>query len=284
MGIFADRMQQDLARAGFVLKTQQRYFRDVRTMMAYFRRPPRKLTQDDLRHYVALLEGKGLGPSRVQQQMAAIKFFFCKTAAQPEKVAWMSFPTPPTRLPVVLTPQQVKALIDGLDLLVLRIIVMVLYATGLRISEACALKTSDIDSERMVLRVVGKGDKERQTLLSPVLLGVLRAYWATERPAPPYLFTNKLSKLGRPVSPEKVEKAVQLARQAAGIEAKVTPHTLRHSFATHLHESGTELRIIQQLLGHTSIGTTTRYAQVSTRMIQGVKSPLDSIVVQPPSV
>jgi len=283
MGVFADRLVQDLARAGFVLGTQRRYFRDVRTMMVYFRRPPRRLTQDDLRRYIAMLEGKGVGPSRVQQQMAAIKFFFCKTAAQPEKVAWMSFPTPPARLPIVLTQDQVKALLDALDLLVLRIIVMVLYATGLRISEACALKTTDIDSERMVIRVVGKGDKERLAILSPVLLGVLRTYWAAERPALPYLFTNKLSKLGRPISPEKVEKAVQLARQAAGLEAKVTPHTLRHSFATHLHESGTELHIIQHLLGHTSIGTTTRYAQVSTRMLRDVESPLDSIVVPPPS-
>jgi len=190
----------------------------------------------------------------------------------------MSFPTPPAALPVVLTQDQVKALFDALELLAVRIIVMVLYATGLRISETCALKTTDINAERMVICVVGKGDKERLTLLSPVLLAVLRSYWASERPAPPYLFTNKRSHTGRPISPEKVEKAVQLARQATGIEAKVTPHTLRHSFATHLHESGTELHVIQHLLGHSNIGTTTRYAQVSTRMLQAVQSPLDSIV------
>lgn len=278
MGIFADRLQQDLARAGFVKGTQQRYFRDVRTMMAYFNRPARKLTQDDLRSYVAFLEGKGLGPSRVQQQMAAIKFFFCKTVAQPEKVAWMSFPTPPARLPVILTQQQVKALLDALELLVLRMIVMVLYGTGLRISAACGLKTSDIDSRRMLLRYVDKGGQQRQTLLPSVVLEQLRSYWASERPAPPYLFTNKLSKQGRPVHPEKVQQAVRKAALAAGIDVRVTPHVLRHSFATHLLESGIELTVIQHLLGHQRLHTTTRYVQVSTRMFKSVKSPLDDII------
>lgn len=281
MGTFADWFRQDLARAGFVKGTQQRYFRDVRKMMAFFGRPPRRLTQDDLRRYIGHLEASRTGPSRVQQQMAAIKFFFLKTVGQPEKVAWMSFPTPPAKLPVVLTQDQVKALFDALELLAVRIIVMVLYAAGLRISEACALKNTDIDSNRMVIRLMGKGEKERLTILSPVLLAVLRSYYASERPAPPYLFANKRSRLGRPISPEKVEKAVQLARPALGIEAKVTPHTLRHSFATHLHEAGTELHLIQHLLGHSNIGTTTRYAQVSTRMLQAVQSPLDSIIVKP---
>lgn len=281
MATFAEWFQQDLARAGFVKDTQRRYYRDVRKMMVFLGRPPRRVTQDELRHYIGHLEANGAGPSRVQQQMAAIKFFFRKTVGQPEKVAWMSFPTPPKTLPVVMTQDQVKALFDALESFAVRIIVMVLYATGLRISEACALQTTDIDAKRMVIRVVGKGDKERVTLLSPLLLAVLRSYWASERPAPPYLFTNKLSKTGRPISPEKVEKAVQLARQAAGIEAKVTPHTLRHSFATHLHESGTELHVIQHLLGHSNIGTTTRYAQVSTRMLQAVQSPLDSMAMGP---
>lgn len=281
MGIFADRMQQDLIRAGFTEKTRQRYFRDVRTMVAHFGKPPTQLTQDDLRQYIASLEGKGLGPSRVQQQMAGIKFFYCKTAAQSDKVAWMSFPSPPTKLPVVLSQNQVKDLLGALELLVVRTIVMVLYATGLRISAACGLKTSDIDAERMLVRFVDKGGKQRQTVLSPVLLARLRSYWAVERPAPPYLFTNKLSKDGRPVHPEKVQQAVRKAALAVGIEARVTPHVLRHSFATHLLESGTELTVIQHLLGHQKLRTTTRYAQVSTRMLKAVKSPLDDIIGKP---
>jgi integrase/recombinase XerD len=217
------------------------------------------------------------------QHLAAMKFLYRKTLGQPEKVAWVSFPRVPRRLPKILTPEQIKALLDALQLDVLRVIVMVLYASGLRISEACALKVTDLDSQRMVIRVVGKGDKERQTILSPVLLGVLRAYWAAERPALPYLFTNKRSKLGRPVSPAKVREAIHLARQLAGIKTKVTPHLLRHSFATHLHEAGTELDVIQRLLGHDNIRTTQRYAQVTTRMIQRSPSPLDDIVQQQPS-
>jgi integrase/recombinase XerD len=277
MGTIANRMKQDLARAGLAEITQKHYLADARALVAHFRRPPAELTQDDLRQYLTILEGRPIGVSRVQRHLAAIKLLFTRTLGQPEKVAWISFPSPPKRLPRILAQDQVKALLEALELPVLRVIVMVLYATGLRISEACSLKVTDIDSKRMVVRTVGKGNKERLTVLSPVLLGVLRSYWLAERPALPYLFTNKRSKLGRPVSPDKVQQAVRVARQLAGIKTAVTPHLLRHSFATHLHEAGTELSVIQHLLGHANIRTTTRYAQVSTRMIQAVKSPLDSL-------
>ena len=277
MGTIADRMKQDLTRAGLAEITRKHYLADAKALVVCFRRPPAELTQDDLRHHLTMLEHRPIGVSRVQRHLAAIKFLFAKTLGQPEKVAWITFPSPPRRLPTILTQVQIKALFEALELPVLRVIAMVLYATGLRISEACSLKVADIDSTRMVIRTVGKGNKERLTVLSPVLLQVLRAYWAAERPALPYLFTNKRSKFGRPISPDKVELAVRLARQIAGIKTRVTPHVLRHSFATHLHEAGTELSVIQQLLGHTNLQTTTRYVQVSTRMIQAVKSPLDSI-------
>lgn len=280
MGKIADRMKQDMDRAKLAEGTQERYLADARALVVHYNRAPGKLSQDDLREYLKVLEGRGLGQSRLGQHLAAIKFLYRKTLGQPDKVEWISFRSSPRRLPRILTREQIKALLQALRVSVLQMIVMVLYASGLRISEACALKVTEIDAQRMVIRLVGKGNKERLTILSPVVLGLMRSYWAKERPPLPYVFANKRSKLGRPVSPRKVREAIHLARAQAGIQVRVTPHVLRHSFATHLHEAGTELSVIQQLLGHESIKTTMRYVQVSTRMLRQVKSPLDGILGQ----
>ena len=155
-----------------------------------------------------------------------------------------------------------------------RVLFSTIYATGLRISEACALETGDIDAAKgMVLVRHGKGDKERAVMLSPRLLAILRAYWRQERPPAPYLFVGRT---GRPLHVRVARKALRLAAASAGL-GRVTPHVLRHSFATHLLESGTDLRVIQVLLGHESIDTTTRYVRVSRTLLRNTQSPLDRL-------
>jgi site-specific recombinase XerD len=176
-------------------------------------------------------------------------------------------------MPRVLSREQVLALFAGLKSPKYRALLLTCYAAGLRILEACRLRIEDIDSQRMVIRVhCGKGAKDRQTVLSPRLLEVLRAYWKLDRPSE-WLFPGQ----GRSgfVSPETVRTVFRSARDAAGLGPWCTPHTLRHSFATDLLENGTELVVIQALLGHSSIRTTTGYTHVSTAQIGKVTSPLD---------
>jgi site-specific recombinase XerD len=176
-------------------------------------------------------------------------------------------------MPVVLSPSEVAALLSALRLPKYRVFFSLLYATGMRLAEACHLETSDIDGERGVIRVRrSKGGRERVVMLSPRLLATLRAYWRFARPAAPYLFT---ARTGKPLHPEVARHALAAAAAAAGLRKRVTPHVLRHTFATHLLERGVDIRIIQVLLGHMSIRTTARYAHVSADVIARTVSPLD---------
>ncbi len=189
-------------------------------------------------------------------------------------MAFLSCPKRPQRLPTVISAEQVHQLLEALKLPKFRVLFTTIYATGLRISEGCALETRDIDAARRVIHVrQGKGNKDRLVMLSPRLLMILRAYWRKERPQAPYLFTGRT---GRPLNHEVARDALRLAAARAGLD-KVTPHTLRHSFATHLLDSGTDLRVIQVLLGHESIDTTTRYVRVSLPTLTKTQSPLDQL-------
>jgi site-specific recombinase XerD len=175
-------------------------------------------------------------------------------------------------LPTVLTQQEVERFLAALASSKYRVLFTTMYGAGLRISEVCKLKVDDIDAARGVLRIVGKGGVERFAKLSPKLLTILRSYWAAERPALPWLFA---SRNGAHVHPETARSAFKQAALAAGITKKASTHVLRHSFATHMLEAGTDLRVIQVLLGHRSIASTTRYTSVSTKVIASTADPLD---------
>ena len=270
-----NRMMQDLRLGGYAPKTQKTYVECI-GLFAQFCWEPAQADQEQVRAWVAQLEKSGVGSQRLRQHFAALKFLFGKTLARPEQVAFLSWPKDARRLPTVLSAAQVSTLLGALESPKYRVFFTTLYATGLRLKEACHLKTSDIDAARGVIHVrVGKGGKDRLVMLSPKLLTILRAYWKQERPRGPYLFPTKNN---RPLDPDFARRVLHKAAQSAGLSSKqVTPHVLRHSFATHLLESGTELRVIQVLLGHDSIQTTTRYARVSAALVSKAKSPLERL-------
>lgn len=275
MGQLRDRMMHDLERAGYVPKTRAIYLYAIRDFAGHYRCSPEELTADDVRAWVDRLMTAGIGPQRIRQHLAALKFLYTKTLWKPENVSFLAWPPDPQKLPVVLSSDEVERLLGALERPKYRVFFTLVYATGLRVREACRLETRDIDAARGVIHVrEAKRKKERFVMLSPRLLTILRKYWALERPPSPWLFA---SSGGGALNADTARKALKLAAQKAGVEKKVTPHVLRHSFATHLLEGGTELRIIQVLLGHTTIKTTTRYARVSTGLIARTPSPLDRL-------
>jgi integrase/recombinase XerD len=275
MGALRDKMQQDLELGGYAAVTKKVYLSAAADFARHFGRSPASMGQDEVRAYIRyLVEHKQLKSQRLRQHMAGLKFLYARTLGRPQVVSFLSWPSDPARLPVVLSAEEVTRLLAELELPVYRVLFTTVYATGLRISEACLLGTGDIDASRGVIHVRNtKGGKERLVMLSPRLLKVLRAYWVVERPVAPYLFTSRFN--GKPVHPSSARRALKKAARAAGLEKKVSPHVLRHSFATHLLEHGTDMRVIQVLLGHASIQTTTLYARVSAGLIRGTPSPLE---------
>ena len=189
-------------------------------------------------------------------------------------VSFLSWPADPDRLPEVLSAEEVFRLLEALTSPKYRVFFTTVYAAGLRFGEAAKLETGNIDAARGVIRIRGKGNKERLVMLSPKLLSILRAYWKMARPPKPWLFT---SERGTPLHPQVATRALKRAAAEAGLTKKITSHVLRHSFATHLLEHGTELRIIQVLLGHSSISSTTRYVRVSADTVAKTKSPFESL-------
>ena len=269
-------MMHDLEHARLAKDTQERYVGTIERLAAFHRRSPDALNQDDLRAFVDHLEKSGIGPSRLSQHFGALRFLYCKTLALPEIVSFITRPRRPKRIPTVISAEEVERILKAFEKPKYRVLFATIYATGIRIQEACKLETRDIDAKRGVIHIrAGKGNKDREVMLSPRLLVLLRAYWKQERPTAPYLFTGCT---GRPVCARVARKALRRATASAGVhDRKVTPHVLRHSFATHLLEAGTDLRIIQVLLGHESIDSTTRYVSVSKTVLAGTKSPLDRL-------
>ena len=267
-------MVQDLAFGEYSKSTRGQYIKNVEELAAHFGRPVAELVRDDLRAYVEHLRSQGRSASWLKMKLGAIVFLYEKTLGRPTDVSFVVWPKQHSPLPTVLSQQEVAAVFEALHHPVYRAIAMVLYGTGLRIAEALSLEVGDIDGQRGVLRVRhGKGDRARDVRLSPGLLQYLRDYWGMERPALPYLFASR--RTGRPPTQASVCHAFALAQEQAGITKRVRPHVLRHSYATHLLEAGTDIRIIQALLGHRSLQTTTRYTHVSTALVQKVPSPID---------
>lgn len=269
-------MMQDLDLGGYSERTKKAYVECIRMMAKFHHKSPAELGQAEIRAWVQHLVDKKQSPQRLRQHFAALRFLYSKTLGKPALVSFLSWPKDPQRLPVVLSIEEVSRLLDALETSRFAVFFTTVYAAGLRIGEACRLETRDIDAERGVIHVRGaKGGKERLVMLSPQLLAVLRAYWKQQRPAAPWLFA---SRTGTHLSADVARTAFKRATRKAKLgKKKVTPHVLRHSFATHLLESGTDLRVIQVLLGHSSIKSTTRYASVSAKTIAKTRSPLEKL-------
>lgn len=269
------RMQQDLERGDYARGTIEVYLACVQIFVDHCGgRSPLRLGRDDIRTFVDHLMTRKLSPQRVIQYLAALKFLYARTLGRPVEVSWIKYPRVKRRVPAVLLGSEVERLLAAIERPVFRALATVLYGAGLRVGEARVLEVKDVLSDRGLLHVrAGKGGHERFAMLPPRLLISLRDYWRAVRPKPPLLFPSP--RTGGPSCRQALRRALHHAAIAANIQKRVTPHVLRHTFATHLLEMGTEMRVIQQLLGHTSIRSTAIYAQVTTSLVQRTKSPLD---------
>ena len=278
------RMLEDMGIRNFAENTQLSYLQQVTLYARYFDRSPDELGPEQVRAYqVHLTKTRKLSPSSISTATAALRFLYKVTLKQNWAPDDIPMPKKPFKLPVVLSPEEVMHFLDSVASLKQRTILTTAYAAGLRVSEATNLKITDIDSKRMMLRVdQGKGHRDRDVMLSPRLLEELRSYWKVVRPKV-WLFPGDIP--DRPITPGAVEAACQKAHRAAGIHKPITPHSLRHAFATHLLENGTDLRKIQLLLGHRSLATTSRYLKVATSTVCATTSPFDLLPkVGPPTV
>ena len=274
-------MLEELERRNYAQTTIHSYLRAVAEFSLHFHRPPNQLGPDHIRQYQAHLFGRRkLAPSTVTQRLAALRFFYIKTLRKPWSVAETPYPKKVQRLPIILSAEEVAQLIDSALTPFHHIVLMTLYATGVRRAELTRLKITDIDSRRMIIHIQGgKGRKDRDVMLSPMLLKALREYWRELRRKPTdWLFPGgRWHTANHPITPKVVWNACEKAAQRAGIHKKIHPHTLRHCFATHLLEAGADLRTIQLLLGHHDLKETTIYLHHSQRHLNATASPLDSL-------
>ena len=271
------RMIEDMEVRGLSEKTQKGYIRAVRNFTAFLGRSPDTATPEDLRGYQLQMSREGIATPTFNSRLIALRFFFSMTCEREDLKRQIRLRRAPARLPEILSPEEVARLLDcapgpGLKY---KAALSVAYGGGLRGGEVVNLRLDDIDSDRMLIRVdQGKGRKDRHVMLSPSLLDLLRAYYRESRP-PGWLFP------GRPpcthLSRRQFYRGFTIAKEAAGITKKVSPHSLRHSFATHLLEQNTDIRVIQALLGHAKLSSTAHYAHVATRTLRDVVSPLDML-------
>lgn len=277
MGQLRDRLTEDLNLRRYSRSTCRKYLSCVRGFIAYHRRPAPEMGLDEVRAFLLhLSEERKVAPATHHQYVAALKFLYATTLGRPDVATAIPWPKVPQTLPDILSGTEVEALLAAIGSVKYRTIVLTAYGAGLRISEVCTLHVADIDSKRMLIHVRGgKCDKDRYVMLSTRVLLTLRTYWRVERPTGPELFPGRFR--GSSISTSAVTYALQRATALCKLTKRVTPHVLRHSFATHLLELGTDLRIIQVLLGHRSILSTVRYARVSKRLIGRTQSPADTL-------
>jgi integrase/recombinase XerD len=269
------RMTEDMQVRNLSPHTQTSYIEQVSRFARHFDQSPEALGPEDIRAYqVYLTNERKLSPASVLIAVSALRFLY-KVSLKKDWTFEDVIPAPkkPQKLPVVLSPEEVLRFLDGVGSTKHRAILTTCYAAGLRISEAVRLRPTDIDSQRMVIRVEqGKGQKDRYVMLSPKLLETLRSYWRAVRPKR-WLFEGNVS--GRSITRGAVERTCQQARRVSSITKPISPHSMRHAFAVHLLESGTDVRTIQLLLGHRSLATTARYLRIATSKVCSTSSPLD---------
>ena len=277
MSPLRQRMIEDMRIRGMGDKARKAHIRALKDFTIFLDRSPDTATPDDLRGYQLHLTNTGVTPSTYNARIVALRFFFGMTCGREEMKRYMQFRREPRKLPIVLSIEEVSDILaaapgPGLKY---RAALSIGYGAGLRASEVTHLKVRDIDSDRMLIHVErGKGGKDRDVMLSPSLLDLLRAYWREARPQG-WLFPGQ-SRVD-PISPRQLNRAFTSAKAMAGIKKPATLHTLRHSFATHLLESNTDVRVIQVLLGHSKLSTTARYTHVATKTLRDVVSPFEHV-------
>lgn len=278
MGIFRDKMDIDMQVRNFSPKTRKAYLACVKRFVAFHRRSPDTLGPADILNYQRhMVVQEGLSRSYFVQTVAALRFFYKTTLQADWDVKEIFYPKKEKRLPVVLSQEEVVAVFEATPNLKHRTIFMTAYACGLRVSEVSRLRIAHIDSQRMTIRIEqGKGNKDRDVMLSPALLKALRTYWISFRPRD-YLFPGQSP--DRPLTERSIQKVMVESAKRAGITKPVTPHSLRHAFATHLLESGTDIREIQHLLGHSFLSTTAMYLHLVRP--RHTKSPFDALPIRP---
>jgi len=274
-------MLEEIQRRNFTESTRRAYLRIIEDFARYFKRPPDQLGPEQIREYIAhLFRDRKLSDSSVHQTVGALRFFFVKMLKRPWRVEETPYPKRRMRLPVILSRDEVARLIDCASNPFHRTILMTLYATGVRRTELAHLKLTDVDTERMVLHIHnGKGRKDRDVVLSPHLLDELRRHYRrlARKPATWLFPGGQRHTADYPVSAKVCWNACREAAKRAGIRKALHPHTLRHCFATHLLESGADLRTIQILLGHSDLKQTAIYIHVSQRHLRATASPLDAL-------
>lgn len=271
------RMIDDMMLRNLSPATQRSYLHAVSKFSRHFGRSPDRLGLEDVRAFQVYLVSQGISWPSLNQTVCALRFFYGVTLNRgeiPERIAYARMPR---KLPAILSPDEVVRFLEAVPSLKARAALTTAYAAGLRVSEVVSLKVGDIDSDRMLIQVRhGKGAKDRTVMLSAQLLDILRTYWRLTRPTD-WLFPGRDE---GPINVTVLHSACRSAAKAAGLTKKVSVHTLRHSFATHLLESGVDIRIIQVLLGHNSLSTTARYTQVATTTIAAAQSPLDRLTLE----
>ena len=281
MTTLMQRMREELVRRNYAATTIHSYLKAVEHFREHVNAPLDQLGPDDIRSYHAhLLEDRKLAVNTVVLNVCALRFLYIRVLKRRDMKEDLPYPKQRQRLPVILSPGEVAQLIGAASNLYHRTILMTLYSTGVRRAELCRLKVSDIDSKRMMVRVVqGKGGIDREIPLSKKLLAALREYYRWMRPQT-YLFPGTVngSRADKPITPKVVWQAVREACTRAGIKKRVSPHSIRHCFATHLLESGADLRSIQMMLGHSDLEATTVYLHLSRRHLQAAANPLDQII------
>jgi integrase/recombinase XerD len=274
MTTLRQRMIDDLTVRNRSLRTIETYVAQVAHFARHFGRSPELLGPEEIRQYqLYLVNERHVSWSYFNQAVCALRFLYHHTLGRDWAVTHIPFPRQPRRLPVVLSQAEVRRFLDAIKKLKYRALLTTVYAAGLRLSEVTHLQLADIDSQRMMIRVrQGKGQKDRDVMLSPTLLELLRRYWSIERPKT-WLFPGHTLEV--PICLDSVQRACHRAGRDAGLTKPVTVRMLRHCFATHLLEAGTNVRVIQTLLGHRSLSTTQRYTYVSAKTVHATVSPLE---------